>query len=175
MSIAFVHLQSDSVPERGRLELLLFSFYLHQLSSPADHLTELDAYCEMLKGEGQGAPSILKIRSYGPLKKLVCSSKCRSRGLSESQQHSVRSQHVKACDWQFLFHERDVMKRQRERARAWEREMEAEAEVWKGLKAKQVSEGSSLWSYLTGDRNECVIGKVPWGNICGGRMQEWSF
>lgn len=39
--------------------------------------------------------------------------------------------------------------------------MEAEAEVWKALKAKQVSEGSSLWSYLTGDRNECVIGKVP--------------
>lgn len=60
MSIAFVHLQSDSVPERGGLELLLFSFSLHQLSSPADHLTELDAYCEMLKGEGQGAPSILK-------------------------------------------------------------------------------------------------------------------
>lgn len=62
MSIAFVYLQSDSVPERGRLELLLFSFYLHQLSSPADHLAKLDAYCEMLKGEGQGAPSILKIQ-----------------------------------------------------------------------------------------------------------------
>lgn len=58
-SIAFVHLQSDSVPDRGRLELLLFSFCLHKLSSPADHLTELHACCEMLKGEGRWEPSIL--------------------------------------------------------------------------------------------------------------------
>lgn len=58
-STAFVHLQSDSVPDRGRLELLLFSFYLHKLSSPADHLAELHACCEMLKGEGRWEPGIL--------------------------------------------------------------------------------------------------------------------
>ena len=62
MSLAFVHLQSDSVPDRGRLELLLFSFYLHELSPPADHLTELHAYCEMLKEEGRGGLGILKIQ-----------------------------------------------------------------------------------------------------------------
>lgn len=60
VSIPFVHLQSDSVPGRGRLELLLFYFYLHEVSSPTDHLTELHACCEMLK-EGSEGLSILKI------------------------------------------------------------------------------------------------------------------
>lgn len=52
----------DSVPDRRRLEKLLLSFYLHELSTPADHLTEFQACCEMLKEKGRGGPIILKIQ-----------------------------------------------------------------------------------------------------------------
>ena len=98
VSTAFVHLQSNSVPDRGRLELLLFSSYLHELSRPADHLTELHACCEMLKEEGRGAPSILKIQKLWTAVNLVCSSKCKSHRFSKSQQCCASQLSVKACD-----------------------------------------------------------------------------
>lgn len=112
-------------PRKRRTWVITFFFFL----TPAQFScwSSYRAWCLLwdVKRRGAGGTKHFKIRSYGPLKKLVCSSKCRSHGLSESQQHSVRSQHVKACDWQFLFHERDVMERQRER------EQEHEREKWK--------------------------------------------
>lgn len=53
-------LQSYSGLERGRVMLLVFSLYEHQLNPPADHLTELNVCCEML--EGAGGNKILKMQ-----------------------------------------------------------------------------------------------------------------
>lgn len=52
----------DSVPDRGTLEKLLLSFYLHELGTPADHLTDCHVCCEMLREKGRGGPIILKIQ-----------------------------------------------------------------------------------------------------------------
>lgn len=101
MSIAFVHLQSDSVPDRGRLELLLFSFYLHKLSPPADHLTELHACCEMLKEEGRGGTKHFKTTEV-----MDCcgngfaAPSARALGLAKisSAQKQASQLSVKACD-----------------------------------------------------------------------------
>lgn len=146
-----MHLQSDSVPDRGRLELLVFSFYLHELSPPADHLTELHACCELLKGQGRGDPAFKKYRSYGLLWEPVCSSKCKSHVLSESQQCSERSQSA-LCEGPRLRVSLSWEGCDGKTKRQHETEMEAVAQIQRALKAEQVYVGSSVQSYLTGDR-----------------------
>lgn len=106
----------DLVPDRGRLEKLLLSFYLHELSTPADHLTEFHACCELLKEKGRGGPIILKVQ------KLWTAQSARAMGsvkLSGAQEGSSQLP-VKAWDWQsFCFWEECDGKTKNIRCRNW--------------------------------------------------------
>lgn len=135
-------------------DLSCYSFYLHELSPPAGHLTELHACCEMLKGEGRGGTKRFKnTEVMDCCGRQFAAPSARATGLTKfsSAQEGASQLSVKACDWQSFSFKRGMPRKDKESS--WDREMEAVAQNWRALQAEQVSVGSSLLSYMTGDRN----------------------
>lgn len=122
----------DSVPERGRLEKLLLSFYLHELSTQYSCWPSCLLWDVKRKVKG-------RTNHFKNTKVMDCS-KCKSHGFIESQWGSGRNQ---SAPWvglglsEFVFHEGNVMETQRTQ----DAEIEAVAQIWRSLKYGQLSPG----------------------------------
>lgn len=151
MSIAFVHLQSDSAPDRGRLELLLFLLTWTQSSCWPSHRASCLLWDVKRRGKG-GTKFFKNTEVMDCCGRQFAAPSARATGSTKfsSAQEGASQLSVKACDWQSFSFKRGMPRKDKESS--WDREMEAVAQNWRALQAEQVSVGSSLLSYMTGNR-----------------------